>query len=130
MNPLSGWKEIAAHLNQSVRTVQRWEALGLPVHRMGTSKRGAVIALAEELDAWETAAPRRLFDEIEDLKHQVTALEAEVRSLKGGKRLTSLKEMILQARAMRETAIEMRRILARHQEERTARETARTTRRP
>ena len=34
---LQGWKEIATHLNKSVRAVQRWEQeLGLPVHRLKT----------------------------------------------------------------------------------------------
>ena len=82
MRKLSGWKEIAGYMNQSVRTVQRWEMLGLPVHRMGTRKRSQVIALAEELNAWEKAAPRRLIDEISKLKNQVDILQAEVRSLK------------------------------------------------
>ena len=33
MRLLSGWKEIATHMNHGVRTVQRWEIIGLPVHR-------------------------------------------------------------------------------------------------
>ena len=34
---LNGWKEIAAYLGKSVRSVQRWEAtLGLPVRRINT----------------------------------------------------------------------------------------------
>jgi hypothetical protein len=82
MNTLSGWKEIASHLNQGVRTAQRWERLGLPVHRVGKGKRVPVIAFAEELEAWEHAAPRRLLDEIQDLKNEVAALKMEVRSLK------------------------------------------------
>jgi hypothetical protein len=33
---LNGWKEIAAYLGRSVRTVQRWEKdFGLPVRRFG-----------------------------------------------------------------------------------------------
>jgi chromosome segregation ATPase len=63
-----------------VRTVQRWEGIGLPVHRPG--KRSQVIAFAEEIDGWERAHPVRLIDEIRDLKNQVAALQAEVRSLK------------------------------------------------
>lgn len=81
MKTLSGWKEISVYMNQGLRTVQRWERLGLPVHRVGNGKRAAVVAFVEELDAWEKAAPRRLLDEIAELKKQVAALQAEVRSL-------------------------------------------------
>jgi len=50
---LNSWKEIAAHLGKSVRTVQRWEqALGLPVHRMGHEGGEIVWANVAELDAW------------------------------------------------------------------------------
>jgi chromosome segregation ATPase len=122
MKTLSGWKEIASHLNQGIRTAQRWEHLGLPVHRVGSGRRSPVIAFAEELDAWEQAAPRHLLDEIQDLKNQVAALQAELRSLKGGKRVTDLQEMVKQARAMRETATGMRKALARYREDRAARE--------
>ena len=52
-NRLNGWKEIAAHCDKGVRTVQRWEReLGLPVHRLRTARAETVYALAEELDAW------------------------------------------------------------------------------
>jgi TolB-like protein len=50
---LDSWKEIAAHLNRNVRTVQRWErAEGLPVHRHLHAARGSVYASAAELDEW------------------------------------------------------------------------------
>ena len=50
---LSGWKEIAAYLWRSVRTVQRWEKdFGLPVRRFGLSKPESVFALPREVDAW------------------------------------------------------------------------------
>lgn len=88
---------IATHLNQGVRTVQRWEILGLPVHRMGKGRRAPVTACAEELDAWQSAAPRRLLEEIEDLKKQVTVLQAEVRSLRGGKVLPDLEKLLKRA---------------------------------
>src|SRR5260370_946634 len=47
---LDSWKEIAAHLgkNWSLRTVQRWEADGLPVYREGVK----VFAYTDELDRW------------------------------------------------------------------------------
>ena len=50
---LDSWKEIAAHLNRSVRTVTRWEREeGLPVHRHLHSKSGSVYAYRAELDDW------------------------------------------------------------------------------
>src|SRR6516225_933700 len=58
---LNSWKEIAAYLNRSVRTVIRWEAeQGLPVHRQVHEKRGAVHAYKADLNAWvqqRTLAP-------------------------------------------------------------------------
>lgn len=57
---LNSWKEIAAYLGRGVRTVQRWESdLGLPVHRPKGKDRSAVVAIAEELDAWLLHTPIR-----------------------------------------------------------------------
>ena len=52
--PLRGWKEIAAYLDASVRSVRRWEkSRGLPVHRVpGNNGRDTVFARREELDVW------------------------------------------------------------------------------
>ena len=80
MRVLSGWKEIANHLRQRVRTVHRWELSGLPVHRVGDG--GPVFAFIEELDAWARATPTRNLDTMRDLKAKVKSLKAEVRSLK------------------------------------------------
>src|SRR5262245_59161495 len=53
---LDSWKEIAAYLKRSVRTVTRWEREeGLPVHRHIHSKSGSVYAFKPELDAWWTS---------------------------------------------------------------------------
>ncbi len=50
---LESWKEIAAYLNRSERTVRRWEEKeDLPVHRLPHDKRGSVYALTIELEAW------------------------------------------------------------------------------
>jgi len=52
---LTGWKEIAEHLRCGMRTVQRWERLGLPVTRPSRApgqKRGLVIADSEKIDSW------------------------------------------------------------------------------
>jgi DNA-binding beta-propeller fold protein YncE len=49
---LDSWKEIAAFLGRTVRTVQRWEkTAGLPVRRGGPG-RGAVVASKLELADW------------------------------------------------------------------------------
>jgi len=53
---LESWKEIAAYLRRSERTVRRWEANeALPVHRLQHDKRGSVYAYESELDAWRTS---------------------------------------------------------------------------
>lgn len=53
---LTGWKEIAAHLGRSVRSVQRWESdLGLPVRRVRTQTSEVVFARRSEIDAWVAA---------------------------------------------------------------------------
>jgi hypothetical protein len=62
---LNGWKEIAAYLGRSVRTVQRWEKeFGLPVRRFGISKPESVFAIRSEIDAWlltsQAASARRM----------------------------------------------------------------------
>jgi hypothetical protein len=79
---LSGWKEIANYMHQGVRTVQRWEAIGLPVRRVKNRRRGPVIAFAEDLDAWARSLHVPLLDRIEELRATISSLEAEIRSLK------------------------------------------------
>jgi Tol biopolymer transport system component len=50
---LDSWKQIAAYLGRSERTVRRWqETEGLPVHRHLHQQRGSVWAYRSELDAW------------------------------------------------------------------------------
>lgn len=57
---LDSWKEIAAYLNRSVRTVRRWEAAeGLPVHRHMHQSLGSVYAYKSEIDAWRQTGPLR-----------------------------------------------------------------------
>jgi len=58
---LESWKEIAAYLKRSVRTVQQWEKKeGLPVHRRLHDKLGTVYAYQAELDAWWQNGHERL----------------------------------------------------------------------
>jgi Tol biopolymer transport system component len=49
---LTGWKEIGAHLGVSDRTARRWEANGLPVHRLFPDQKSLIYAWADELDTW------------------------------------------------------------------------------
>ena len=66
---LESWKQIAAYLDRSERTVRRWEeSEDLPVHRRGHEKYDTVFAYKHEIEAWarrrtrfgsqETAAAR------------------------------------------------------------------------
>lgn len=49
---LESWKEIASYVGRDVRTAQRWEAEGLPVHRLQHDKLASVFAFADEIEAW------------------------------------------------------------------------------
>lgn len=58
---LNSWKEIATYLGRGIRTVQRWEKMGLPVRRIGTGHRSPVVADARDLDRWLQTAHRHGF---------------------------------------------------------------------
>ena len=79
---LSGWKDIANYLHHGVRTVQRWESLGLPVRRPHGRLRSAVIATTEELDQWVLRAPARDVNELTWLRNRVSELEAELAAVR------------------------------------------------
>lgn len=50
---LESWKQIAAYLDRSERTVRRWESSeGLPVHRRGHQKCDTVFAYKHEIETW------------------------------------------------------------------------------
>jgi hypothetical protein len=50
---LECWKQIAAYLDRSERTVRRWEAnQGLPVHRLEHERQDTVFAYKHEIEAW------------------------------------------------------------------------------
>ena len=71
--PLTSWKEIAQHMNKSVRTVQRWEAeFGLPIRRPEKTDPGTVLAFAEELDLW--MQQHTVVRAVQNLEHEVTAI--------------------------------------------------------
>jgi DNA-binding transcriptional MerR regulator len=49
---LTSWKEVAAYMGRSIRTVQRWEKFGLPVRRLTKSSRSSVLANSRDIDIW------------------------------------------------------------------------------
>src|SRR5579863_9822370 len=56
---LESWKQIAAYLDRSERTVRRWEeSEGLPVHRRGHEKQDTVFAFRHEIEAWSRSRTR------------------------------------------------------------------------
>jgi TolB-like protein/Tfp pilus assembly protein PilF len=66
---LNSWKEIAAYLRCSDRTVRRWEEEGLPVHRHPHRAKAAIYAYKREIDAWWRDGHERL-KQIKDLQEQ------------------------------------------------------------
>jgi hypothetical protein len=69
---LESWKQIAAYLERSERTVRRWEAAeGLPVHRREHEKQDTVFAFRHEIEAWSRlrtkCSAEVSVDEAEDL---------------------------------------------------------------
>jgi len=72
---LESWKEIAAYLNRSVRTVRRWEAdEGLPVHRQMHRTLGSVYAFKSELDAWRQPHQLRRSEPASGAASEVTSI--------------------------------------------------------
>lgn len=57
---LDSWKEIAAYLKCSERTVRRWEKEGLPVYRHAHKAKAAIYAYKTEIDAWWHSGHERL----------------------------------------------------------------------
>ena len=84
---LNGWKEIAAHMGRGVRTVQRWESLGLPIRRPNGRLRSAVFARADEVDTWVSTtsirpASNTSEDDIRELETAIVQLKGENRALR------------------------------------------------
>ena len=80
--PLNGWKEIAAYLGKSVRSVQRWEAtLGLPIHRIRTPDGQIVYSDREEIDDWRRRLESQPVAEPEDPGDPETLPEVPARPL-------------------------------------------------
>jgi TolB-like protein/Tfp pilus assembly protein PilF len=70
---LDSWKEIAAYLSRSEKTVRRWEDReGLPVHRLLHEKGGSVYGYTGELDAWRNVRKAAT-------KHEVVPSDGDAR---------------------------------------------------
>ncbi len=91
---LNSWKEVATYLGRGVRTVQRWEKMGLPVRRIGNGSRAPVIANSREIDCWMQQARNGGL---------VTPAMAEQLFCKG-----DLRESIEQSRVLRERLSQLR----------------------
>jgi Tol biopolymer transport system component len=72
---LNSWKEIAAYLKCSERTVRRWEDEGLPVHRHPHKAKAAIYAYKAEIDAWWGDGRERL-KQIQDLQEHPPTVTA------------------------------------------------------
>jgi hypothetical protein len=53
---LNSWKEIAAYMGRSIRTVQRMEKFCLPVRRLTSSPKASVNADSRDIDKWIASA--------------------------------------------------------------------------
>ena len=80
MELLCGWKEIAEYLHLTVRTAQRWESAGLPVHRAYESQRSPVLASQDELEQWVNTRQTRAREHSSELRRRLTS---EFRELRG-----------------------------------------------
>lgn len=102
---LHGWKEIASYMRRGVRTMQRWEKLGLPVRRPARILRTPVLAKTEELDAWLLQASPRSQTFVAELQSRVRQLERENAELRRElMRLTNLSRLPEIPRKNRPTA--------------------------
>ena len=109
---LSSWKDVAAHLGKSVRTVQRWETeLRLPIHRPDKRQQRIILAYPEELKQWVgaklAAANRDGSKSHQRLEENTSRLKAQLR------RLQSLSETLQRRTAASLDRAERTRSLAR-----------------
>lgn len=105
---LTGWKEIAQYLRFGIRTVQRWEDLGLPVKRLTNRRRSPVVADSKQLDAWilhrnplpsgATKSLRNNLQRARELRREVEQNRKELRL-----KMEALRKELAEIRAKRRT---------------------------
>lgn len=97
---LNSWKEISQYMGRSVRTLQRWERYGLPVHRPSGHDKSSVYALPHELQRWlEKGKPKEPVDtEYHDRLH---AIVEHARDVTNSMELLRKNTLILQQRLQR-----------------------------
>ncbi len=74
---LTCWKDIARFFGKGVRTVQRWEALGMPVYRPNGDN-CAVFADPEELQRWAMVRSSLVVEMEKRLARELTQSERRV----------------------------------------------------
>jgi hypothetical protein len=78
---LESWKQIAAYLNRSERTVRRWESCeGLPVHRHGHQKQDTVFARVDEIERWMSRRTQRVRPAASVMSSEAQDAAAEARN--------------------------------------------------
>lgn len=103
---LNGWKEIANHMGRGVRTVQRWEALGLPIHRPNSRLRSAVVTTSDEVDRWLITCVNGRTTIVTREYVAETPLSAEL--AKTNRLLAEMEQFRAQNKAMREAMVRIR----------------------
>jgi len=97
---LTGWKEIAQYLRLTVRTVQRWEPLGLPVRRVSTSAWSPVVAMSDEIDQWASNRRRSTYRRNPLPQPFVLSNLSELRSERMGSR-DEARQLVQEVRSLR-----------------------------
>jgi len=103
-DPLDSWKEVAAYLNRSVRTVQRWEKReGLPIHRHVHEKASSVSAYKREIDAWQKQRSR-VSDEITEHHRELELVIERARTRLPVKRMREALAIALEVHGLEKVA--------------------------
>jgi hypothetical protein len=109
---LNSWKEISQYMGRSVRTLQRWERYGLPVHRPSGKDKSSVYALPHELNRW-LAKGKPNEQPGEEFQDRLRAITDHARDVVGSvevlrKNAASLQESITRSMELRNRIREQR----------------------
>lgn len=92
---LSGWKSIANYLDSGIRTVQRWEQHGLPVHRPIAGRRSHVVAHSEQIDRWVEGRTKETGGADSELLNNLAKARKLVHEIKSAREELQLKVAVL-----------------------------------